>query len=76
MEEKRVREQLETALTMYDEALEAPSERREVPDFQSFEEAGLCTSDDGILLSYQDGSQFAIHVACQRRADVPNEEDV
>lgn len=74
MYEEAVRQQLESALNHaidcgdQDGLGEGPE-----PTITTLRDYGMLTSDEGLVLSYPDGSVFTLNIGCYRR---PTEPDV
>lgn len=74
MYEQKVREQLQ-------EAIDAGKEHYQLgdgpePEVTTLHDYGMLTSDEGLVLSYPDGSVFTVHIGCYRRPEEPEEEAV
>ena len=74
MYEESVREQLELALTTFEE--EALADDGPLPKVSTLREYGMMTSDEGLVLDYGEAGIFTVHIGCYRRSEIPNEEDV
>lgn len=71
MYEEKVREYLESALLAKSQIRhEEPTEHPQVSTLRDY---GMLTSDEGLVLSFEDGSVFTIHIGCYRRPEEPDE---
>ncbi|MGH2939470.1 MAG: hypothetical protein ACRDPE_15285 [Solirubrobacterales bacterium] len=75
MYEEAVREQLEAALRAgidHDEI----GEQGPDPQIATLRDYGMLTSDEGLVLSYPDGSVFTVNIGCYRRPVDPDVREV